>query len=226
MKLLETLIDIVKKLLGIKKPPEKPALVEKTPEDEGFTDKTLMDSYSIENSMDALVRAKKESLQKDLTPLFKTPRLRDELSKLLEKNKELHDLIIDLNSYAQDNFEQTVTITMIYRTQAEQDYLYRNSERYQKKKFKSPHQFWQAVDVRSLDFTERQIKELVDWINARMNPTNYYRWTAKCHEVGGNGRHFHIQYLRKKSTTKKKSKLSVKKATNTKRKSTRKRRTA
>lgn len=126
---------------------------------------------------------------------FKTDRVCNEFEELQDKNYYLEDLINDVAQYCKKEFDKNITITMIYRTDEEQDNIYKDNERYQFKKFKSPHQFWQAVDLRSRDFTEEEITQLVDYINKKYNVQNYYKWTAKNHEVNGHGEHFHIQYL-------------------------------
>lgn len=124
-------------------------------------------------------------------------RLVDEHKKLKSTNSGLFDLIEQLISYVSSKYKKDVIITMIYRTQEEQDKIYANDEKYKQKKFKSPHQLWHSVDIRSFIFTKREITELVDYINLNFNAKNWYKWTAKCHEVQGNGEHFHIQFLNK-----------------------------
>lgn len=124
-----------------------------------------------------------------------SPRLKREFSELETKNKEFRDLLKDLNAYTNSEFGKNIIITMIYRTKAEQDYLYRNNAKYKKRNFKSPHQFHHGGDLRSRTFTQSEITQTVEWLNKRYNSTNYYKWTAKCHDVGS-GMHFHIQYVK------------------------------
>lgn len=125
-----------------------------------------------------------------------SPRIKRELGDLRTKNKPLLKLILDLYHYVEDNFGKDVVITMIYRTDEEQDYLYRHSERYAKRPFKSPHQFYHAIDIRSWLYTKEEIKQMVDYLNSKYNQDNYYKWTTKVHEVGDNGMHFHIQFVK------------------------------
>lgn len=122
-----------------------------------------------------------------------TGRLPTEYTDLPYENNPLYELIEDIAKYCKKEFDKMIMITMIYRTQEEQESIY--GEGYTKK---SPHQFWHGVDLRSRDFTEEEIKQLVDYINEKYNETNYYKFTAKCHEVGNHGMHFHIQYLKDK----------------------------
>jgi hypothetical protein len=125
-----------------------------------------------------------------------SPRIKKELVLLETKNKELYDLAIDLYKYVRDEFGKDVILTMIFRTTEEQEYLYRHSEKYAKKPFKSPHQFFHALDIRSFIYTKEERDKMVDYLNSKYNKENYYKWTAKVHEVGDNGMHFHIQLVK------------------------------
>lgn len=60
---------------------------------------------------------------------FKTSRVEKEYNKLDTKNSELKQLLKDVQEFAWDNFKKDIVITMIFRTEAEQDYLYRDSEK-------------------------------------------------------------------------------------------------
>lgn len=167
----------------------------KTKKEEAKTSIPQMKSYEAEN------KASKETKAKAKTPIqpvrYKNDnaRLKKEYSQLKSKNKKLQSVIEDLNKFSQKEFKKVLTITMIYRTQEEQDYLYRNSAKYKKRKFKSPHQFWHAIDIRSKTFTNDQIQKMVDYLNNKYDAKNYYRWTAKCHTIG-HGMHFHIQFIK------------------------------
>lgn len=119
-------------------------------------------------------------------------RIKNELIELKTKNRELFDLIIDLYHYADHHFKKDVIITMIYRTQEEQESIYGPGV-----KKKSPHQFWHAIDIRSRIYTQEEIDRMVSYLNGRYNGDNYYRWTTKVHEVGNHGMHFHIQFVKK-----------------------------
>lgn len=138
-------------------------------------------------SSDAIVRLKDDS-----------KRLVEELKKLITLNPELHYLIFDLAEFVKGAFKKEITITMIDRTQAEQDELYKNDEKYKAKKFVSPHMVGAAVDIRSKTFTPEEIKRIEDYLNSKYNTSNVFKWTAKNHKVGDNAFHFHIQYQRKK----------------------------
>lgn len=134
----------------------------------------------------------------ELKPAFKSDseRLKSEYDQLKTKNNHLYNLLHDICIFCSTNFNKTVVITMIYRTEAEQDSIYKDDPKYKVRKFKSPHQFWQAIDLRSRTFTPDEINKLVNYINTIYNKTNHYAWTAKNHNVGL-GDHFHIQYNKK-----------------------------
>jgi hypothetical protein len=130
--------------------------------------------------------------------LFKndSERLKEEFNELAIKNVYLSRLIVDAQNYCYTNFQKNIVITMIYRTQEEQDSIYKDDARYKVKKFKSPHQFFHASDLRSSTFTPEEIKKLVDYLNLTYDENNYYKFTAMCHDVGL-GEHFHIQFAKK-----------------------------
>lgn len=127
-------------------------------------------------------------------PLYKNEanRLRLELLTLRRVNRDVYDMMYDLAQWVGDNFEKETIITMIFRTQEEQEQIY--GKGYTKK---SPHQFYHAVDIRSRIFSDDEIKKIEDYLNNKYNDTNYYKWTAKNHKVAGGAYHFHIQYIKK-----------------------------
>ena len=126
-------------------------------------------------------------------------RLETEHQGLKTENKPLYDLIEDLASFCLKQYNKNIVITMIGRTNQEQDEIYagkeRNGRKYDENPWKSPHQFSHAVDIRSRIFTKEEIKEIEDYLNAKYNPNNYYSFTAKNHNVGL-GDHFHIQFYK------------------------------
>jgi len=124
-------------------------------------------------------------------------RLQLELKELLTKNKLLHDLIFDLAEFIKSSFKKELVITMIFRTDAEQAEIYKDDPKYKVKPFKSPHQLWSAVDIRSLIFTPDEIKKIEDYLNNKYNGSNGFKWTARNHKVGVGAFHFHIQLVKK-----------------------------
>lgn len=191
------MVELIKALVsflfgGSEKPPRNP---------EGGTGsaETPEESQDGQEELQEKILEKSQDGEKKIEPKVKNddPRLLDELRQLPEKNHELHGMLMDLCAYVHANFKKDVIITMIYRTQKEQDYLYRDSAKYKQRKFKSPHQFWHALDLRSWIYTKKERQEMVNFLNERGKAqNNYYAWTAKVHEVSSNGLHFHVQFVK------------------------------
>lgn len=124
-------------------------------------------------------------------------RMKREFDDLNDHNPNLRTLLEDLNHFVNDNFKKELVITMIFRTQEEQDAIYANDEKYKKKKFKSPHQLMHGVDIRSETFSQEEKDKMVEFLNNKGKElSNYYSWTAKVHQVGQGALHFHIQYVK------------------------------
>ena len=123
---------------------------------------------------------------------YKTPRLRDEFIELHDKNRDLFNLIDALSVWVKSTFDKDITVTSIFRTEAENGALYANTPVDQRPKGK-PHCFWKAVDLRSYDFEKDELDKIVSWINTNYKNPNG-RVTSFVHEVAGNTYHFHIQY--------------------------------
>lgn len=147
-------------------------------------------------------------VQKEVKPMVRPKvkdqdkeRLESELGQLQSKNPELHTMLMDLVQFVHDEFQKDVVLTMILRTQAEQDEIYGGTvnsagRSYDEKPWRSPHQFWHAMDLRSWIYTEEELQKMVDWINRwGKEHGNYYKWTAKVHDVG-KGMHFHVQFVK------------------------------
>ncbi len=130
-------------------------------------------------------------------PQYKTPRCKEEYDELDNQNIDLYNLSQDIVVYSQTMFNVTPVITMIYRYQKEQEALYVGNKAYQEAPFKSPHQFWHAIDLRHSVYSQAQIIQLLEYVNTKYNPSNYYSWTLKCHEVSNNGMHLHLQFVKK-----------------------------
>ena len=126
-----------------------------------------------------------------------SPRLKTELAELLKLNKSLYDILFDLADYVKDSFKKELVVTGIFRTDQEQDEIYKNDAKYKIKKFKSPHQNYTAFDLRDSTFIPDEIKNIVKYLNDKYNKTNTYTWTALDHSVG-KGYHFHVQFVHKK----------------------------
>lgn len=142
---------------------------------------------------------KDEVIVNIIMPKFKNDdkRLKTEFEDLKSKNIQLQNLLIDLSDFISKILNKDLIITMIFRTQEEQDNIYKNDPKYKQKPFKSPHQSWTATDIRSLIFNDIEIKQIEDYLNNKYNKANYFAWTAKNHKVGEGAYHFHIQYLKR-----------------------------
>lgn len=122
---------------------------------------------------------------------FKTNRIEQEYEQLKSKNKELFRIVEFADRQLEFVSSKNVVITEIYRTQAEQDRYYRG-----KKKFRSRHQDWLAVDIRSRHLNLFQISTIIDTINNVYGDGNFYTTTAFYHDMGL-GKHIHIQFKEK-----------------------------
>ena len=78
---------------------------------------------------------------------YKTNRIMNEFHSDKLKPK-LKSIVILLAYYSWSFFGKRIVLTDIFRTQKEQDKIYKNNKAYQKKPFQSVHQFWRGVDIR------------------------------------------------------------------------------
>lgn len=124
--------------------------------------------------------------------LYKTLRERNESEELLIQNPRLFELLHCLNIFVELEMGKTIMVTSIYRSQEEQDSLYKEVP-LEKRPKRSPHQDWKAVDLRSKDFTDQEIKRIVAFCN-QFKYQNGTRVTALYHTIAGNVNHLHIQY--------------------------------
>ena len=125
---------------------------------------------------------------------FKTDRVAVEFGQLEAKNRKLHALLVDLNELVNARFEKALVITHIFRTIEEQAEIYKDSAKYKRKPFTSPHNWWHGCDLRSRTFTPEEIKWIENYLNNKYNAKNYYKKTAFNHNIGL-GDHFHLQYI-------------------------------
>ncbi len=121
--------------------------------------------------------------------------LRTSYTKLHAYNPPMCRLLHKLEAHVESKYQKHITITQIDRSQEENDKIYKNSTR---PKRKTAHSVWAAVDIRSSDFTKKEIEEIISFLNDEYNGSNSNPLpsgsTAMCHEVPGHGMHFHIQY--------------------------------
>lgn len=106
----------------------------------------------------------------------------------------LHPILIlivaDMNLYASQNFDTSLTITDTISTKEQDERLGRRS---------TSHQRGVACDIRTRDLTPNQIDELKDYINSKEEYEDYKylsfsgeKRLAYFHD-NGNGAHFHVQ---------------------------------
>ena len=123
---------------------------------------------------------------------FKTSRERDEYAALREHNPKLQDMLIDLVPYVQNKMGKDVVVTSIYRSPDEQNELYTNEP---KKVPNSPHETWQAADLRSSIYTQAERDDICSYLNTHWHNANG-KIVAFCHAIAGNVMHFHISLYR------------------------------
>jgi len=105
---------------------------------------------------------------------------------------KLKKLIELISFYVELKYKKNIMITGLIRTQAEQDSIYKNNKKYQKKPWKSVHQFGRGCDLRSWTFTKEQIRDIQEFANRI--PYRKGKNTCVVHNVG-RGLHFHFQVL-------------------------------
>lgn len=130
---------------------------------------------------------------------FKTPDVEEEFRGLRKTVKfqfrsRLGLIARALDYYCQFFFKKEITITHVLRTQEQQDSFYRDDPVYKVKSWKSVHQFGRGVDIRSMDFEEHEIKQIVDWVNMSFPYGDGKHATCICHNVG-QGEHIHLQII-------------------------------
>lgn len=120
---------------------------------------------------------------------YKTDRITEEWKQLWDNNPRLCEIVIELDQFCVSTFGKDVMITSIYRSPEEQAELYKNSP---VKVEKSPHNVWEGIDIRSMDWTKEQKERMLKLLNQN---TVYggRRRCAMVHAISGNVDHFHIQ---------------------------------
>lgn len=122
------------------------------------------------------------------------PILLNEMAQLPDKNKELYGVVKELADWVEWEFGKDVVITQIWRSQSQQDILYKDNAKYKKKKFRSFHQIWAAIDLRSSLYTKKEIKLIIEYLEEVYQDAQVYK--VLYHKVGKNGGyHFHIELI-------------------------------
>ena len=120
--------------------------------------------------------------------LFKTPRQEKEFRELTTKNVRLYTVVRCLENFAELEFGKSLTVTDVLRTQAEHDAIYKNVTNPPQT---SVHCFYEGIDLRSRDFTRKEIDRMVAFLNCFSFRNG--KQTALYHEIPPHGAHFHLQ---------------------------------
>lgn len=124
--------------------------------------------------------------------LFKTPLEKTEFQDLAQHNPKLMGIVQSLDFFCQLSFGKQITLTEVFRTQIEHDQLYSQTP-VGLRPITSPHCSWQAVDVRSSDFSDPQIQRMLQFLNCYVNSNG--KPVALYHKISGGAYHFHIAYF-------------------------------
>jgi len=122
---------------------------------------------------------------------FKT----DRIAKEWESEKipqKLRDTVILGAFYSFTYFKKPLVLTGIYRTPQEQYDIYKDNPAFIESPWKSNHQVWRAIDLRSRIYTPDEIRRLMEVFNS-IPYRDGKKKTAVYHKVGDNSFHFHIQ---------------------------------
>ena len=107
-------------------------------------------------------------------------------------NRKLRFMVNAIDNFCQYHFDNEITITHIIRNQEQQDSFYANDPVYQRKSWKSVHQYGRGVDLRSYDFTDDEIAKLCEFVNQVFPYGDGIHKACICHNVG-RGKHIHVQ---------------------------------
>jgi len=125
---------------------------------------------------------------------FKTDRIQKEF----ESNQlpwKLVRIIQMIENFCLAKYNYEITITDILRTQEEQDAIYEYSDKYREKPWKSVHQVWRGVDLRTRDMPSEAINEISDMVNKiQYDPNRPEKKSCIYHNVGA-GIHLHLQCM-------------------------------
>ena len=106
-------------------------------------------------------------------------------------DKRLKIIVIFLDWYCKKYMGRDIQLTCIFRTQKEQDAIYGDDPKYQKKPWYSVHQFHRGIDIGVNAFTTSKKRILRNVLNKRFYYGKRHK-TCVWHDVGL-GDHFHVQ---------------------------------
>lgn len=116
----------------------------------------------------------------------------EQFNALQQHNPKLANTLTLLSNFTRLEFKKDITLTSVFRTQAEHDALYANTPEDKRPK-SSPHMFWKAADIRSKDFSDAEIKRMLTFLNCFTYTSGQGKPVALYHTIAGNTFHFHIQ---------------------------------
>lgn len=122
---------------------------------------------------------------------FKTNRQAVEYETLKVKNKNLVRILDCLVTFCELEFKKDITLTDIFRTQADFDALYAATP-VDKRPKSSPHMVWEAVDIRSSTFSDPEIIKMQAFLN-QFTAYKGSRKVALYHKIAAGAFHFHVQ---------------------------------
>lgn len=121
---------------------------------------------------------------------FKTER---EGREFLQLKPRLKIIMTLLEQFFTVEFKKDILVTGCFRTQDEQDAIYKDNQKYQEKPWQSVHQFWRGCDVRVIDWTPKERDRTLMYLNSfTYDDTRPEMKTAIIHDVGA-GNHLHVQ---------------------------------
>lgn len=125
---------------------------------------------------------------------FRNPKRHEEEFKQLDSRLKI--IMFALDGWMQDEFERgedwgEIEYTHLWRSQAEQDNIYAADEKYKEKPWLSVHQYYRGADASIKNFTEKQCKKIVEWLNNNF-AYGEFRQTSLIHDIG-HGKHLHLQ---------------------------------
>ena len=121
---------------------------------------------------------------------FRQPHLEEEFTKLNTKLKCITWYIL---CYVKETYGVDLECTQIFRTQAEQDEIYRDDPKYIKSPWMSVHQSWRGIDFSIKDLGAAKAKKMAAEVNEIFPYGKGSLKTVLAHEVGSHGFHLHVQ---------------------------------
>jgi hypothetical protein len=107
-------------------------------------------------------------------------------------NHDLRAIVSFVDLYVKRNYDIDIVVTCLMRSQAQQDFIYKDDPNYKTKPWHSVHQYGRGADIRTSNLDDIIIDEIMDLLLLLPYGDGKHK-TALLHEVGDNGKHIHIQ---------------------------------